>query len=130
MSKNTENNQPPIDWTRADEIWCIAGFQTAALSESEFSNGGTPDWTAEDMDAVFLNKAKIQAEYDFQIKWDAFKKRHGARAFRLSRGELLEAILQFSKDENSIQATYDFYQYILEQLGVELADHGDDFSSP
>jgi len=135
MNKNNESNHPrnknhsQVDWDRMDEIWYVAGFGTVQLDESMFASGGKPNWTVEDMDNVFLNKAKIQAEHAFPIKWNAFEQRYGAKVYRMGRTSLLEAVLAFSKNEDSLKPTDDYYDEIENRLGVLLSLHGDDFSS-
>lgn len=49
--------------------------------------------------------------------------------FRLGRNELLQAILAFSTDKDSIKATYSYYSELQERHGVQLSDYGDQFSS-
>jgi hypothetical protein len=135
MNKNNESNHPrnknhsQVDWDRVDEIWYVAGFGTVQLNESIIAGDGTPNWTDEEMDEVFFNKAKVQTEYSFPIKWDAFDQKYGEEVYRMGRDQLLAAILAFSRDENSIKATAEFYDDIDNRLGVRLAMNGDDWTS-
>lgn len=130
MKKYTDNNHSTIDWDQLDDIWYIAGYGTVHLEESALHGGGTPNWTLEEMDAVFINKAKVQAEYPFPIKWEAFEEKYGVLIFRMGRPDILTAVLVFSLlGESSIKPTIEFYTDIQNRLGVQLADHGDDFSS-
>lgn len=127
---NSKNSSPSqVDWDHMNEIWYVAGFGTVQLDESYFASNGKLNWTVEDMDNVFLNKAKIQAEHPFDIKWEAFEKKHGGKVFRMGRNELLDAVLAFSKDEQSLKPTDDYYDEIEKRLGVLLSLHGDDWSS-
>lgn len=129
MNEDTFSESPKVDWDHIHDIWFIAGFGTTHMDEASLHGGGVPNWSIENMDAVFLNKAKTQAEHSFPIKWDEFHKRYGGLVFRLGRNELLKAVLAFSKDEHSIKATYHFYKDMRERLGVHLTDFGDDYSS-
>ena len=129
MSKDTKDNHSQVDWDNMHDIWYVAGFGTVQLDESYFASGGKLNWTVEDMDDVFINKAKIQAEHPFPIKWEAFKEVHGSLVYRMRRNQILEMVLAFSKDENSIRSTYDFYREIEKKYGVQLSDHGDEWSS-
>lgn len=129
MSKNIKIDHTQVDWDHIDEIWYVRGFGIVELDESYFASRGKLNWTVEDMNNVFLNKAEIKAKHPFTIKWEAFEEKYGALVFRLGRSQILKAVLAFSKDETSIQATYDFYEALRETFGVQLADHGDEFSS-
>jgi hypothetical protein len=129
MENSNHISPSQVDWNQMNEIWYVAGFGTIPLDESTFHGRGTPNWTVEDMDNVFLNKAKIQAEHPFAIKWEAFDKKHGARVFRMGRTSLLEAVLAFSKNEDSLKPTDDYYDEIENRLGVLLSLHGDDFTA-
>lgn len=118
-----------IDWDRIDETWYVAGFGCVYLDEAMLHAGGNPDWSEDDMDQLFLNRKKIQKAHSFPIKWEAFDQKHGGIIFRLGRNELLQAIVAFSKDENSIKETYSYYSELQERRGVQLSDYGDQFSS-
>lgn len=124
---NTQSTK--IDWDHIDDTWYIAGFGCTHLDEAMLHSGGSPDWTCEDMDQLFLHRAKVDEESTIPVLWDAFDQEYGGIVYRLGRNELLKAVLAYSRDKNSIRATADIYLEVEEKLGICLGRYGDRCSS-